>query len=164
MRELRAGGPFWRRTGEERGESYNAKATGPSPLSALGHGQKGERRNLEFGGGGGGPELIKEGGIWEDVKVSVLSAFLCCQTGVAEAPSQPFFPRDACWLGMGLLGGPSPQKRICAQLLLKENVGSFPLEASLGDGLQSGSGLGGVRGVVSEANVRGWSQSHSRAG
>ena len=25
-------------------------------------------------------EIIKEGGIWEGVKVSVLSAFLCCQT------------------------------------------------------------------------------------
>lgn len=33
---------------EERGESYNAKATGPRPLFALGHGQNGERRN--FGG------------------------------------------------------------------------------------------------------------------
>lgn len=65
---------------------------------------------------------------------------------------------------MGLLGALNPQKRILAQLLLKENVGSFPLKASLGDGLQSGSGLGGVRGVVSEANVRGGSQSHPRAG
>lgn len=107
--------------------------------------------------------IIKEGSVWKGV-VSTLSVSICSQTGVAEAPSQPFFPRDACWLGMGLLGGLSPQKRIRAQLLLKENVGSFPLEASLGDGLQSGSGLGGVCWVVSEANVHGRSQSHPGAG
>ena len=58
----------------------------------------------------------------------------------------------------------STQKRILAQLLLRENVGSFPLEASLEDRLQSRSGLGGARGVVSEANVCGGSQSHPGAG
>lgn len=72
------------------------------------------------------------------MKVFVLIASLCCQAGAAEAPSQPvfsFFPRDACWVGVGLLGELSPQKRIPAKLLLKKNLRSFSFRSQLGGGV-----------------------------